>query len=128
MGQSVTRIFAVDGRGEASDENGFPDAPSVIFSFAGKDVEVLLSKMVLMVVRVLHHGRFEGAAGLFRGRKMLSTSFLGGPFRLSYVIRRTLGSIGAGAADAVDDARDFEFLGFVLEVDEFLSQRAPGRC
>ena len=30
VGQSVSRIFAVDGRGEASDEDGFPNAPSMI--------------------------------------------------------------------------------------------------
>ena len=35
VGQSVACVLTVDGGREASDENGFPDAPSVIVGLPG---------------------------------------------------------------------------------------------
>ena len=45
VGQSVARIFAIDGRGEASDKDGFPYVPSVVVGFARQTVEVLFANV-----------------------------------------------------------------------------------
>ena len=113
----MSGVFPVDRRREGTYVNCLSYASGVVVGLSGKDAEISLTKMVVVVCSVLHDCRFETAAALAGRGEMFLSPFLDSSLGFTDILARAWDAVRSRAAEMVNDTGCCGFLQFILWMD-----------